>query len=85
MPHSCTVSIKITPHNINANPTTFAFFIKKTIKRPVSLITIISIETSTASAKTIPKIGIIFRKSIKNLLHYHIMYLCIYYSNITKQ
>ena len=54
MPYSCTVSIKITPHNINANPTTFAFFIKKTIKRPVNLVEIILTEISTASANEDP-------------------------------
>jgi hypothetical protein len=54
MPHSCIVSIKITLHNNNANSTIFVFFIKKTIKRPASLIEIISTEISTASDMKTP-------------------------------
>ncbi|HEX7141860.1 MAG TPA: hypothetical protein VF222_05220, partial [Nitrososphaeraceae archaeon] len=65
IPHSCIVSIRITPHKISANPTTFVFFIQKTIKRPASLIAIISTEISTASAKKNPKIGIPIRGLIK--------------------
>ena len=37
------------PHKISANPTTFVFFIQKTIKRPASLIAIILTEISNAS------------------------------------